>query len=342
VPHDEAVGGAFRQAQEDLQATEAGRPQCGGGQPQVIEERTVEFSNLGGLAGEGRTLKIKYQGDEVNAQKLDEIQRTFEEVLTNGGRTQDDDHIQRNEVYNALCRGEEVMYRDLSKLTCRYRSPNLPYNAWREEIVVRDPMVSIVYNFMTDAEMDELKERSYLQLTRAMAGRSYIEERVQSTSWHPDNSSASLRRLSARVSLVTGLNAVESAEMWQVGQYGIGGYYAPHYDYHADRFSMTSEAGGVLGDRIATWMVYLSDVTAGGFTVFPKLGAWVQPVRGAALFWHNYERAGEQDSRTLHAACPLLMGHKWVANKWIHMRGNELLRPCGRTRAVSEYHVHGI
>lgn len=31
---------------------------------------------------------------------------------------------------------------------------------------------------------------------------------------------------------------------------------------------------------------------------------------------------------TRHAACPVIVGSKWVANKWIHESGNEFRRPC--------------
>ena len=29
-----------------------------------------------------------------------------------------------------------------------------------------------------------------------------------------------------------------------------------------------------------------------------------------------------------HAACPVLVGAKWVANKWLHEFGQEFKRPC--------------
>ncbi len=31
---------------------------------------------------------------------------------------------------------------------------------------------------------------------------------------------------------------------------------------------------------------------------------------------------GQGDSMTLHAGCPVLHGSKWVANLWVHEKGN--------------------
>lgn len=39
------------------------------------------------------------------------------------------------------------------------------------------------------------------------------------------------------------------------------------------------------GARYVTFMGYMTDVTAGGFTIFPGLGLFVQPAKGDALFW---------------------------------------------------------
>ena len=41
------------------------------------------------------------------------------------------------------------------------------------------------------------------------------------------------------------------------------------------------------GERLLTFMVYLSTVRAGGATVFPALGLVVPPQEGTALFWHT-------------------------------------------------------
>ena len=59
------------------------------------------------------------------------------------------------------------------------------------------------------------------------------------------------------------------------------------------------------------FIMQMSDVEAGGATVFVDLGVRVTPVRGAGLFWYNLRRSSAGDFRTRHAACPVLLGEKW-------------------------------
>ena len=66
-----------------------------------------------------------------------------------------------------------------------------------------------------------------------------------------------------------------------------------------------------VGDRIVTFMVYLSKVEMGGGTVFPRAGVSLEPIKGAAAVWFNLYKSGEEDDNLRHAGCPVLYGSKW-------------------------------
>ncbi|XP_039562653.1 prolyl 4-hydroxylase subunit alpha-1 isoform X8 [Passer montanus] len=150
--------------------------------------------------------------------------------------------------------------------------------------------------------------------------------RVSKSAWLSGYESPVVSRINTRIQDLTGLD-VSTAEELQVANYGVGGQYEPHFDFgRKDEPDAFKELG--TGNRIATWLFYMSDVSAGGATVFPEVGASVWPRKGTAVFWYNLFPSGEGDYSTRHAACPVLVGNKWVSNKWLHERGQEFRRPC--------------
>ncbi|KAM6222931.1 prolyl 4-hydroxylase subunit alpha-2 [Rhynchocyon petersi] len=151
--------------------------------------------------------------------------------------------------------------------------------------------------------------------------------RVSKSSWLEEDDDPVVAQVNRRMQHITGLT-VTTAELLQVANYGLGGQYEPHFDFSRRPFDSGLKTEG---NRLATFLNYMSDVEAGGATVFPDLGAAIWPKKGTAVFWYNLLRSGEGDYRTRHAACPVLVGCKWVSNKWFHERGQEFLRPCGAT-----------
>ncbi len=51
---------------------------------------------------------------------------------------------------------------------------------------------------------------------------------------------------------------------------------------------------------------------AGGNTVFPLVGAYVKPSKGAMVLWWNMDRAGGYDTLTRHGGCPVMIGEHFV------------------------------
>ncbi|XVE83865.1 hypothetical protein DITRI_Ditri16bG0122300 [Diplodiscus trichospermus] len=131
---------------------------------------------------------------------------------------------------------------------------------------------------------------------------------------------------------------VENGEAMQILHYEHGQKYEPHYDYFHDKANQ--ELGG---HRIATVLMYLSDVESGGETVFPnsqgklaqpKDESWsdcarngyaVKPRKGDALLFFSLHPDATTDSSSLHGSCPVIKGEKWSATKWIHVRSFEKL-----------------
>ncbi|XP_071744100.1 prolyl 4-hydroxylase subunit alpha-1-like [Lepeophtheirus salmonis] len=82
-----------------------------------------------------------------------------------------------------------------------------------------------------------------------------------------------------------------------------------------------------VGNRIATLMLYLSNVDGGG-TAFTDIGKVAYPRKGSSVFWFNLFSDGEIDINLTHGACPTMYGVKWVLNKWIRSYGQIFDRPC--------------
>ncbi|CAN6902918.1 unnamed protein product [Brassica oleracea var. botrytis] len=125
----------------------------------------------------------------------------------------------------------------------------------------------------------------------------------------------------------------DHGEGLQVLHYEEGQKYEPHYDYFVDEFNTKNG-----GQRMATMLMYLSDVEEGGETVFPaanmnfssvpwynelsecgKKGLSVKPRMGDALLFWSMRPDATLDPSSLHGGCPVIRGNKWSSTKWMHV-----------------------
>lgn len=276
---------------------------------------------------------LKYFEYQLSKQKKQEP----EEGVSSGGRS--DDYLPERKAYERLCRGEGLRMtpRRQSRLSCRYydnhRHPRFLIGPVKQEEEWDRPLILRYHDIVSEKEMEKVKELAKPRLRRATISNPITgvletaHYRISKSAWLGAHEHPVVDQINQRIQDVTGLD-VSTAEDLQVANYGVGGQYEPHFDFgRKDEPDAFEELG--TGNRIATWLLYMSDVPAGGATVFTDVGAAVKPKKGSAVFWYNLFPSGEGDYRTRHAACPVLVGNKWVSNKWLHERGQEFRRRCG-------------
>ncbi|KAK4283570.1 hypothetical protein QN277_000507 [Acacia crassicarpa] len=202
------------------------------------------------------------------------------------------------------------------------------------------PRAFVYEGFLTDLECDHLISIAKSELKRSEvadneSGESTLSEvRTSSGMFIPKNKDPIVAGIEDKISSLTFLPK-ENGEDIQVLRYEHGQKYEPHHDYFSDKVNI---ARG--GHRIATVLMYLSDVTKGGETVFPnaedpprsrhsdgsddlsecaKKGVAVKPRKGDALLFFSLHPNAIPDPKSLHAGCPVIEGEKWSATKWIHV-----------------------
>lgn len=187
---------------------------------------------------------------------------------------------------------------------------------------LNSPRIIVFGGLLSDEECDEL-----VNLAKPRLGDSTVlNEQTGAHDKHPHRSSKGahfqrgenelIRRIEARISELLSF-PVDNAEPIQVLRYGPGAEYKPHHDYFDPAFPGFEGSLAVGGQRVATLVMYLSDVEAGGSTVFPTVGVDVLPKKGNAVYFSNTTAENQLDTRTLHGGSPVQSGEKWVATKWI-------------------------
>ncbi|XP_072347575.1 prolyl 4-hydroxylase subunit alpha-1b isoform X1 [Scyliorhinus torazame] len=289
----------------------------------------------------GNLRYFEYMMADQKKEKSNVVQKTDENKSGDVSKTKRErpkDYLPERQKYEKLCRGEGIKLtpRRQKRLFCRYsdanRSPLYLLKPVKQQDEWDKPRIIRFIDIISDQEIERVKELAKPRLRRATISNPITgvletaHYRISKSAWLSGYEDPVIGRINQRIQDLTGLD-VSTAEELQVANYGVGGQYEPHFDFgRKDEPDAFKELG--TGNRIATWLFYMSDVAAGGATVFPEVGAAVWPQKGTAVFWYNLFPSGEGDYSTRHAACPVLVGNKWVSNKWIHERGQEFRRRC--------------
>jgi prolyl 4-hydroxylase len=183
----------------------------------------------------------------------------------------------------------------------------------------------IVYDqFITEAEAEYMREAVRHRLERSSVvgpGFSNLthQARTSSGAFIDVGAHPLVAALEARIARVTGL-PVNHGEAFQILHYGHTEQYQPHYDFFEPDNAADKANLNASGNRVGTMLFYLSEVTKGGATYFPKLDLAVHPKPGQALWFRYLDADGKVDYRSEHAGLPVIEGEKWVATKWLRER----------------------
>lgn len=190
---------------------------------------------------------------------------------------------------------------------------------------VAAPRIVLLGNVLSDAECDALALLSSSRFTRSsvldnMDGRYQIlDGRTSESASIARGETELVARIDARLSALTGW-PVDHGEPLQLQKYAPGREYKSHFDWFDAAHPGPRKSLEQAGQRLATVILYLTNVEEGGGTSFPAIGLEVHPKKGGALFFANVDTGGEPDKSTLHAGLPVERGLKIVANKWLRER----------------------
>ncbi|KAG4914541.1 hypothetical protein AAZX31_19G016600 [Glycine max] len=199
------------------------------------------------------------------------------------------------------------------------------------------PRAFLYKGFLSEEECDHLIVLAKDKLEKSMvadndSGKSIMSDiRTSSGMFLNKAQDEIVAGIEARIAAWTFL-PVENGESMQILHYENGQKYEPHFDYFHDKANQV-----MGGHRIATVLMYLSDVEKGGETIFPNAEAkllqpkdesWsecahkgyaVKPQKGDALLFFSLHLDASTDTKSLHGSCPVIEGEKWSATKWIHV-----------------------
>ncbi|XP_006285846.2 probable prolyl 4-hydroxylase 11 [Capsella rubella] len=207
----------------------------------------------------------------------------------------------------------------LTAITCNINATNslrFPQERWLE-IISREPRAFVYHNFLTDKECEHLislakPNMAASKVRDTITGRGIdSSSRTSTGTFLRSGNDKIVKDIEKRISEFTFI-PVENGEPLQVIHYGVGQKFEPHFD-------------GL--QRLATVLMYLSDVDEGGETVFPaakgnisKRGLSVRPKKGDALLFWSMRPDGSQDPSSQHGGSPVIKGNKWASTKWLHYK----------------------
>jgi len=192
-------------------------------------------------------------------------------------------------------------------------------------LTLKEPHIVLLGNVLSDEECDAMVAYCETRLTPATV----LDDVSGTTQVHPNRSNQGAMLQRSETEVVARIEArlaeianwpVERAEGMQIQHYQATNEYRPHFDWFDPELPGPRKHMEHGGQRLGTFVLYLSDVESGGGTAFTAIGLEVMPKKGGAVFFQNTDTQHQPNRHTLHAGSPVVKGVKVIANKWLRER----------------------
>jgi prolyl 4-hydroxylase len=185
------------------------------------------------------------------------------------------------------------------------------------------PRIGVIESFAPEEFCDWLIERARPDIAQALVydsvdggGRVEAARSNSSAVFNLAQSDMVLMLLRARIAASADLRSPHLEDP-AILHYAPGQKFESHFDFlDPDAPGHVADLGS-LGQRVATFLLYLNEGYEGGETTFPRLDWRYKGRKGDALLFWNVTAEGRPDEGSLHAGLPPLFGEKWLLSQWI-------------------------
>lgn len=212
-------------------------------------------------------------------------------------------------------------------------NPDALRRAPQRRVVLEKPRVRVFENFATPTECDWLIEKCRDRLRPARVYQNSATELSQHEGRSNSEASFEFEVSDLVLSLIRDRTARASGIPVHHFEVGMLLHYKPRETFgrHTDFLQAgMHEEIEARGQRVATFLVYLSDDYDGGETEFSEAGFKFKARQGDALMFLNVDQNGVPDPMSVHAGLPTTRGEKWVLSQWL------------RGKPVNSHHTPGI
>ncbi|XP_037710498.1 prolyl 4-hydroxylase subunit alpha-2 [Drosophila subpulchrella] len=241
-------------------------------------------------------------------------------------------HLKPKEAITATERGCRGKFPPNPQLVCRYNRTTTPFMRiapLKEEEISRNPLIWLYHDVIYDREIAQLTNLTQDEMIQGTTDNYTTPDqiiRLFHVKVTEDDGGKLDKTLVNRMADISGLDVGNTTSLARIN-YGLGGYFPEHSDYKDPRLypELNEE-----GDRLMTFLFYMTDVPVGGATIFPSAQLSIQPRKGSALFWYNLHNNGEPNPLTRHSVCPMILGNRWVSVKSMLNYEQMFTKPCYR------------